>query len=79
MDVSAIANQGLQDAQRRLEKAAAQISEAFSPSDAQSPGDAIELSQGTVDMLNAQHQFESNLKVLQSADEMTKSTLDLLG
>jgi flagellar hook protein FlgE len=76
MDISAIALQGLDGAQGRFESAASKLSSATLPVSA--TGDTTDLSQSTVDLLSAKNDFEGNLKVVQVADEMERTTIDML-
>jgi flagellar basal body rod protein FlgG len=43
------------------------------------PGDTVDLSTEMVNLIQARNGFESNTKVLQTEDEMTKSLLNLIG
>jgi hypothetical protein len=61
---------GLQSAGVRFEAAARRI--------AAPPSDATDLSTDAVAMLEARNSFDANLKTAQVADEMTKSTLNIL-
>lgn len=42
------------------------------------PGDRVDLSVEMVSLMQAQNDFESNAKVLQTEDQMTRSTLNIL-
>ena len=59
--------EGLQRAETGFNRAAARIA---APADT-SPTDIV-------DLLQARHDFEANLKAIKIDDEMTRSTLDLL-
>jgi hypothetical protein len=72
MDVSAIALQGLQQAQLLFDHAARRIA-------AQPADDTVALSEEAVALMSSKHQFEANLNVLKVADNMQKSLLNLLG
>jgi flagellar basal body rod protein FlgG len=43
------------------------------------PGDTVDLSSEVVSLLQSRNSFESNTKVLQTEDEMTKSLLNMIG
>jgi flagellar basal body rod protein FlgG len=43
------------------------------------PGDTVDLSSEVVSLLQSRNSFESNTKVLQTEDEMTKSLLNIIG
>jgi flagellar basal body rod protein FlgG len=43
------------------------------------PGDSVDLSTDVVSLIQARNSFESNTKVLQTEDEMTKRMLDIIG
>jgi flagellar hook protein FlgE len=76
MDISAIALQGLQQADAQLNKAAAGIASANTLSDQSSP-DAVDLSSQLVALIQAQSQFDVSLKVLTTAEQVQKQTLDV--
>jgi flagellar hook protein FlgE len=78
MDVSAIALQGLQQAQTQLENTAQRLSAAGSSADG-TPVDTADLSQAAVALLTAKNQFNANINVLKVADQMQKSVINLLG
>jgi flagellar hook protein FlgE len=42
-------------------------------------GDTVDLSSEVVSLLQSRNSFESNTKVLQTEDEMTKSLLNIIG
>ena len=65
---------GLDRASRALEKVASRVARAEDSS-----GDTVDLSAEAVAMLVARQNFQSNVKVIQTADRMSKSLLDLLG
>ena len=71
MDVTAIALSGLQAAQQTLETTSRRIA---SP---QQPGDVVDLSTDMVALIEANRQFAANAKVIQTAEQMQKHTLDL--
>jgi flagellar hook protein FlgE len=43
------------------------------------PGDTVDLSAEVVNLLQARNGFESNTKVLQTEDDMTKSLFSIIG
>ncbi len=61
---------GLQTAQTLLERTANRI--------AAPPSDTLDLSAEMVSLLESRNLFETNIRVLQTADDMTKSTIDIL-
>jgi hypothetical protein len=76
MDLSAIALQGLDQAQTALETAASKIASAgtLSPDSA----DAVDISAEMVALLSARNMFSVNLATLKVADEVQKSVIDIL-
>jgi flagellar hook protein FlgE len=74
MDIMGIALGGMQNAAGSLEKSAGKIAKAADPATA----DAIDLSSEMVALLDARNQFRTNARVIQTADEMQKTTLNLL-
>jgi flagellar hook protein FlgE len=74
MEISAIAQQGLQQAQLQLESAASSLAGAAGSSG----GDSVDLSAGMVDLMSAQNNFAVNISVMKTADEIQKSVLDLI-
>ena len=68
-----IALGGMQTAQSTLEKTAERIA-AVSPE----TSDSVDLSSQMVAMLAARNQFQSNARVIQTADDMQKKLLNLL-
>jgi hypothetical protein len=75
MDISAIALQGLQQAETQLENAATVIASAGANS--ASP-DAVDLTVEMTALMSARNQSAVNLSVLKTADEMQKATIDLM-
>ncbi len=75
MDPSAIALQGLQQAEVQLETAAARIASAGA-SDG-SNLDVVDLSTEMVALMSAQASFSANVATLKTADQMQKSLVDL--
>jgi flagellar basal body rod protein FlgG len=72
MSVSSIALNGLNQAQATLENVEKRISGAAGR------GDAVGLSTDAVNLIQAKSDFEANIKVLEVADELNKSAIDLL-
>jgi flagellar hook protein FlgE len=64
---------GMKNAQDTLQKTAERIA-AVSPE----TSDAIDLSSQMVAMLAARNQYQTNARVIQSADDMQKKLLDML-
>ena len=75
MDISAIALQGLDQAQASLEQAAIRI--ARFGADITGNSDIVDLSAEMVALMAAKNDFSVNLKVLKTAEEVQKSTIDV--
>jgi flagellar hook protein FlgE len=73
MDVMSVALGGMRNAQSTLEKTAERIA-AVSPE----TSDSVDLSSQMVAMLAARNQFQSNARVIRTADDMQKQLLNLL-
>ena len=71
MDVSAIALQGLEQAQSQFDAAARRIA-------AQPADDAVSLSEEAVALMSSKNQFTANINVMKVADRIKKTTLSLL-
>ena len=65
---------GLDRASKALDKVATRVAQAGT-----SEGDTVDLSAEAVAAMVARQNYQSNVKVIQTADEMTKSLLNLLG
>ena len=78
MDLSAIALQGLQQADAQLNAAASKIAsfEASSPDGAGL--DSVDLSAEVVALMSARNQSEANLATLHTASEILKNVIDLM-
>jgi hypothetical protein len=76
MDIPVVALHGLEGAQGQFNRAASKLSAAASPTP--STADETDLSQAAVGLLAAKNDFEGNLKVLNVADQMERSTIDML-
>ena len=75
MDVSAIALQGLEQANTQLEAAASAIANVGAPS--AGPVDIVDLSAEMVALMSAQTLLGANLATLKTADQMQKTLLDV--
>ena len=78
MDVSAIALQGLEQAQVQLESAAASIAGAGAASNSAGT-DKVDLSTAVVALLTAKNQFSVDLSVLKVANQTQASEINLFG
>jgi len=76
MDILGIAQVGLNQAQGQVEKTAQRIAGVGALS--QVPGDSVSLSDDMVSLMTGKNQFEADLGLAKTADEMTKQTLNLL-
>jgi flagellar hook protein FlgE len=77
MDILQTGLDGLHVAESKLNRAASQISKSFLSLD--EPQDVVDLSTEAVALMTAKHAFETNLKLIETADELQQSTLDILG
>jgi flagellar hook protein FlgE len=77
MDPSAIALQGLQQAEVQLEAAASAISSGAATSANGGNSDVVDLSAEMVVLMSAQNSFSANLATLKTADQMQKNLIDL--
>jgi flagellar hook protein FlgE len=77
MDPSAIALQGLQQAEVQLETAASAIASGGATSANGSNLDVVDLSAEMVALMSAQTSFSANLATLKTADQMQKTLIDL--
>jgi hypothetical protein len=78
MDISAIALQGLQQADAQLEKAATRIASAGTDSTDGASLDVVDLTVEMVALLSSKNAFSANLSSLKAADDVQKTALDLL-
>ncbi len=76
MDISAIALQGLEQASTQLDAAAAGIAGAASPDGATL--DLVTLSEEAVALMSAKTALSANLSTLNTADQIQKSTIDMM-
>jgi len=79
MDISAIALQGLNQAEANLEKAATRIASFGADSIDGANVDTVDLSAEMVALMSAKNEFSVNLKTLETAGEMQKNMIDLIG
>ncbi|MBZ5546334.1 MAG: hypothetical protein LAO22_00025 [Acidobacteriia bacterium] len=77
MDISAIALQGLQQADAQLEKAATRIAAYGATSPDGANLDTVDLSAEVVALMSAKTEFSANLKTLKTANEIQKNLIDL--
>jgi len=77
MDPSAIALQGLQQADVRLQTAAARIAGVGGATPDGANLDVVRLSTEVVAMMSAQNLYDASLATLKTADQMQKSLVDL--
>ncbi len=75
MELSAIALQGMERAQGRLEDSAARLARLGT---ADYGGDTVDLSREAVEMLAARNDFAANARVAGAGAEMEKKLIDLL-
>jgi hypothetical protein len=79
MDILGIAQQGMQQAQGQFDKTAQSIAQVgLNTGGSQAPSDSVNLSDAAVSLLSSKNQFETDVAVAHTADEMQKSTLSLL-
>jgi len=76
MDISAIALQGLQQADAQLQTAAVRIAAAATPDGANI--DTVTLSAEIVALMSAKNQFAINASVMKTADELQQTTLNVM-
>jgi len=79
MATSAIALQGLQQAEVQLNAAASAIANAGTSSGNGGTLDVVSLSEEIVAMMSAQTSFSANLAALETADQMQQNLLDVTG
>ena len=73
MDISSIALAGLQNASREFDRAAAGVIRSTS-----AESDSADLSQAAVEFLATKEQLSTAIRLAHVADQMQKSTLDIL-
>jgi flagellar hook protein FlgE len=78
MDLSAIALQGLHQAGARLESAGSKIASSGANSAGAANQDTVDLSSAVVALLSAKNLFSANLRSVKVADEILKTSIDLI-
>jgi flagellar hook protein FlgE len=78
MDISAIALQGLDQASAQLETAVAGIASAGATSPDGANLDTVSLSEEMVALMSAKTLCSANLSTLKTADQIQKSSIDLI-
>lgn len=78
MDISAIALQGLHEAETKLEKAATRIASFGADSLDGANVDTVDLSEEMVALLSARNEFKVNVKTLETAGEVETSLIDVM-
>ena len=78
MDISSIALQGLEQAQARLEQAAAKIVAVGAESSDGANLDTVDISAEMVALMSAKNQFLLDLGTLKTADEIQKNLIDVM-
>ena len=77
MDMSAVALQGLDQASAQLDAAAARLASAGTAPDGANL-DVVSLSEEAVALMSAKTLYSANLSVLNTADQVQKSTMGLM-
>jgi hypothetical protein len=77
VDISAIALQGLEQAQVQLQTAATRLASAGLSSDGYNL-DSVDLSAGIVALMSAKNNFSVNASLLKTADEIQKTAINLM-
>ncbi|MGO9084502.1 MAG: flagellar basal body rod C-terminal domain-containing protein [Candidatus Sulfotelmatobacter sp.] len=77
MNPSAIALQGLQQAELQLENAATAIASAGADPSTAGPEDVVDLSAEMTALTSAQTQYDANLATLKTADQMEQNLVNL--
>lgn len=73
MNVSAIATNGLHQAEAGFQKAASQLS---NTADAE---DSVSLSDAVVGLIQNRNEYSANIQTLKVADQMEKEAIDIIG
>lgn len=76
MEILATALQGLNSAEAKVEQAATRISQAGTPQG--SSGDTVDLAAAIVSLAVGKEEYMANLKALQTGEDLTKHTIDIL-
>ncbi len=69
--------EGLSRSRERIERTASRL--ARIPEVLEQPADQVDLSQEMVNLLWARNSYEANLKAIETAEEIDKSLINLLG
>jgi hypothetical protein len=78
MQISAIALQGLNQAQAQVEQAGGRLASIGANTVDGTPVDTADLSTAAVSLLSAKDSFATNIKLLKVADEMQGQAINLL-
>ena len=78
MNLSAIALQGWHQAGARLDSAGIKIASLAASSAGAANQDAVDLSAGVVALLSAKNLYSANLRSVKTADEILKTSIDLI-
>ena len=78
MDISAIALQGLQQADAQLQTAAVQIASAAAATPDGANIDTVTLSAEMVALMSAKNEFAINASVMKTAEKLQQTTLDVM-
>ena len=79
MDILGIAQQGLNQAEGQFNQAAQRVSQtSLNTGGSQPSGDSVSLSDAAVSLMSSANQYETQVAVAQTANEMEQSTLSLL-
>jgi flagellar hook protein FlgE len=77
MDITSTAIEGLNRAEEKLQSVATKL--ARSPiAESGQPKDTVDLSAAAVEMMDARNKHAVNVKVIETAEEMSKHLLDIL-
>lgn len=79
MDVLQTGLDGLRAAEAQLNRAAERIAKAGATDESTPPVDVADLSAAAVAMMAARNHFEASSKVIETANEVQQSTINLLG
>ena len=79
MEISAIALQGLNQAQAQVEEAAGQLASIGTDTSQGEPVDTAVLSEAAVALLSGKNAFATNIQLLKVADEIEGQAIQLLG
>ena len=77
MEILAVALQGLNSAESKLDQTAVRISQATAPQNGSSGG-TIDLAQEMVNLTSAKQEYLVSLKALQAGADLAKHTIDIL-